>query len=121
MRCEEVDVDSLVPWVSIGYAMMLDDTLDARDAGELPDGQFVDVRYADLMTDPVGTMRAAYAGLGVEPPPDLDQRVTAHLVARPKDARGPHRYSLADTGLDETTERARFRRYQERYGVPDET
>jgi hypothetical protein len=121
MRGERVDVDSLGPWVSIGYAMMLDDTMDARASGELPDDQFVDVRYADLMADPVGTLRAAYTGLGVPPPADLDALVTDHLAARPKDARGAHRYSLADTGLDEETERARFRRYQERYGVPDET
>ena len=33
MRCEAVDVDTLVPWVSMGYAMMLDDTMDARAAG----------------------------------------------------------------------------------------
>jgi hypothetical protein len=120
MRCEHVDVDSLVPWVSIGYAMMLDDAMDARASGELPDDQFVDVRYADLMADPVGTLNAAYADLAVDPPTDLERRVTEHLAARPKDARGAHRYALADTGLDPATERARFRRYQERFGVPDE-
>ena len=56
MRGDHVDVDSLVGWVSIGYAMMLDDTMDARSSGELPDDQFVDVRYADLMAGPVGTL-----------------------------------------------------------------
>ena len=46
------------------------------------------------------------------------RRVLAQL--RP-DVRGTHRYALADTGLDEATERGRVRRYQERYSVPDET
>jgi hypothetical protein len=104
----------------LGYALMLDDTMDARAAGDLPDEQFVDVRYAELMSDPVTTLHAVYDGLGVIAPDDLGDRVGSHLASRPKDLRGAHRYSLADTGLDEATERARFARYQHHYGVPDE-
>ena len=48
MRSGQVDVDSLAPLVSMGYGLMLDDTIDARDRGELPDDQFVDVLYGDL-------------------------------------------------------------------------
>lgn len=120
MRCEQVDVDALAPWISLGYAMMLDDTIDARASGELPDEQFVDVRYADLMADPVGAIRLVYGRLGIHLPPALEIAVTDHLAARPKGARGVHRYSLADTGLDPAAERERFRRYQAHYGVPDE-
>jgi hypothetical protein len=120
MRCATVDVDSLVPWVSLGYAMMLDDTVDARSTGALPDRQFVDVRYADLMDDPAGTIGQVYDRLGIGYGPDLRAAVTAYVANRPKAARGPHRYSLADTGLDQATERERFRRYQAEYQVPDE-
>lgn len=120
MRGEHVDVGSLAPWVSLGYAAMLDDTMDARASGELPDGQFVDVRYADLMADPVEAIRTLYDSLGIEAPSSLDAAITAHVRARPKGARGTHRYSLADTGLDPAVERARFERYQAHYGVPDE-
>ncbi len=120
MRSEQVDVDEIVPWVSLGYGLMLDDTITARAGGALPDDRFVDVRYADLMSDPVGTVRAIYDGLGIEVPPELPGAVDAHLAARPRGARGAHRYSLADTGLDPRTERERFRRYQAEYQVPDE-
>jgi hypothetical protein len=120
MRCAEVDMDALVPFVSLGYAAMLDAAMDDREAGRLPDEQFVDVRYAELMSDPVTTLHAVYDELGVVAPDDLGDRVRSHLASRPKDVRGAHRYSLADTGLDETTERARFARYQHHYGVPDE-
>ena len=120
MRSATVDVDALVPWVSMGYGMMLDDTIDARAGGELPEEQFVDIRYADLMVDPVAAIRSVYDGLGVDCPRSLAADVTDHLSARPKGARGTHRYSLTDTGLDPARERERFRRYQAQYGIPDE-
>ncbi len=120
MRCATVDVDSLAPWISIGYARMLDDTIDARASGELPDAQFVDVRYADLVREPSATLRRVYDELAIAPPAALDDLVREHLAARPPEVRGTHRYSLADTGLDPTRERQRFARYQATYAVPDE-
>jgi hypothetical protein len=120
MRSEHVDVDALAPWISMGYGLMLDDTIDARGTGALPDDQFVDVRYADLMTNPVVTIDGIYRRLEIDRPPTLDIAVAEYVSARPKDSHGTHRYSLADTGLDPATERARFRRYQAQYDVPDE-
>ena len=120
MRSETVDVDALAPWISMGYGLMLDDTIDARATGGLPDGQFVDIRYADLMAGPVTTMRDVYRQLSIDWPPPLEAAVADHLAVRPQGARGTHRYSLIDTGLDPATERQRFRRYQARYEVPDE-
>ncbi len=120
MRSDEIDVDALAPWISLGYGMMLDDTIDARASGALPDDQFVDVRYADLMSDPVVTIDRIYRRLGVEEPPSFGATVTEYLAARPKGVRGAHRYSLEETGLDPAVERERFRRYQAHYDVPDE-
>ena len=121
MRYEAVDIEPLVPFISLGYGYLLDSVMDDRDDGPLPEAQFVDVRYADLMSDPVRTLADVYRSIGVEPPDDLAERVTSHLSVRPKDVRGAHRYALADTGLDEVTERARFERYAARYSVPSET
>jgi hypothetical protein len=99
---------------------MLDDTMDARASGALPDERFVDVRYSDLMEDPAGTVGRIHDRLGIDAPPQLRAAVADYVAARPKDARGTHRYSLADTGLDPVTERDRFSRYQAAYAVPDE-
>ncbi|MBL8775512.1 MAG: sulfotransferase [Acidimicrobiales bacterium] len=120
MRCEQVDVDGLAPLISLGYSLMLDDTLDARASGALPDGQFVDVRYADLMASPAATVLDVYERLDRPVPEGLGGAVERHLAERPKGAHGEHRYSLTDFGLDPTAERARFSRYQARYDVPDE-
>jgi hypothetical protein len=120
MHSDDVDGTALAPLVSMGYGMMLDDTIDARASGELPDDQFVDVRYHELMADPSGTVEQAYRALGIVWPAGLADAIRAHLAERPKDARGAHEYSLTDMGLDASTERARFTRYQSTYGVPAE-
>lgn len=120
MRGDAVAVDALTPWITVGYAHMLDDTMDSRASGVLPDDAFVDVRYADLMTDPVATVRAVYRDLGIAAPAQLDASVRGHLAARPQGAHGVHRYELRDTGLDPVAERRRFARYQATYDVPDE-
>jgi hypothetical protein len=120
MRTDDVDAGALAPWVSIGYGAILDDTVDARASGALPDAQFVDVRYADLMSDPVATITSVYERLAIEVPAGHGAAIRDHLAVRPKDAHGVHRYSLADPGLNPERERARFRRYQDRFDVPDE-
>ncbi|MEZ5239942.1 MAG: sulfotransferase [Microthrixaceae bacterium] len=120
MRGDAVDVDSLASLVSVGYAMMLENTMDARDSGALPDEQFIDVRYADLMAEPVATIESLYRSLGAVAPSGLGEAVTRHLDERPRGGRGAHAYELADTGLDEVAERSRFARYQRRHDVPDE-
>lgn len=120
MRCGHADVDSLAGLVALGYGLMLDDTIDARAGGELPDERFVDVRYQDLMEAPVEAVRRAYDQMGLAWPPSLGEAVEQHLAQRPKGARGAHEYSLADMGIDVAEERARFARYQATYAVPDE-
>ena len=119
MRCNDVTVADLPP-VAEGTAMMLTAEMTGRADGSLPDDQFVDVLYADLMADPGETVVDVYRRLGWTAPSDLAERVTAYLVAKPKTARGTHRYSLEDFGLDAGTECERFREYGERFAVPEE-
>ena len=73
--------------------------------------QFVDVDFADLRNDPVGTVRSLYEqwDLGWNPQvqaglEDLD-RESKQGAARPS-----HRYSLDDYGLTEDQVRAAFSR-----------
>jgi hypothetical protein len=42
------------------------------------------------------------------------------LAGRPKERHGGHRWSFDDLGLDAAEQRARFARYTQRFGVPEE-
>jgi hypothetical protein len=121
-RSDHVDRDRLVQLVTIGTAAVLDATTRRRDAGKLPAGRIVDVRYDDLVHRPEETMRAAYGGLGRELTPAVAERMSTYLAAkrRARSDAGAHEYAFADLGLDYDETRARFATYQERYGIPSE-
>jgi hypothetical protein len=91
-----------------------------RKAGKLPEGRIADLRYADLMADPVAAVRSVYERWGLPFGDALARRIRAHLEARPKDRHGAHEYAFADTGLDLAKERLRYAEYQAYFDVPSE-
>ena len=98
------------------------DTLEACIAGIEPwSGRMHHVQYADLVTDPVGTVRGLYDGLGLEWTDEASQGMSRLVAERPKGEFGAHAYDLATYGLDEAGLRERFASYVERYDVPPES
>jgi hypothetical protein len=91
----------------------------SRDSGVVPDGQMIDVQFADFMNDPWTTIKDIYDKLGRELKPDAAQKMRDFLAAHPGDG-GRGRYTWTDTGLDAGEVRERVQPYQERYGVPTE-
>lgn len=71
--------------------------------------QFVDVDFADLRNDPMGTVERVYSALGEPMSDDARAAVTALDEESKTGARKPqHRYQLADYGLDEARVAAAF-------------
>jgi hypothetical protein len=75
-----------------------------------------DVAYRDLVCDPLGVVRAAYARFGETLSGEAEAAMAAHLAASPKGRHGRHDYDLADFGLAPEEVRERFQRYTERFG-----
>ncbi len=120
MRCRRTDPVAAAPFLAAGYAAMLDGVTEGRRTGRLPDEHFVDVRYADLVDDPLGTVEALYRRCGWDMDHAARARMAERIAARPQGAHGTHTYALEDFGLDPADERARFAAYQQRFAVPDE-
>ena len=89
--------------------------LRARDQGCAPAEQFLDVRYRDLIEDPIGTVRSAYAHFDVPFTATAETRMRRYLADSPKDKHGAHVYSLSQFGLDADEEHERYRDYRERF------
>jgi len=87
----------------------------ARDEGCAPVAQFLDIRYRDLVADPIGTVQRAYAHFDMPFTAAAEAGMRGYLAEAPKDKYGVHRYSLAEFGLDADEERERYRAYCERY------
>ena len=86
----------------------------------IPPECVVDVQYADLVADPVGTVRRIHAHFGSAVPPQAEAGLRAYLADNPKDKHGAHRYSLEQFGLDPTQVEDQARPYHERFDVPSE-
>ena len=71
----------------------------------------VDVRYEDLVTDPVGTLRRIYAAVDIDPP-DVAAMVERFDADQPRHAHGAHRYRPEDFGIDPDALRERMAAYE---------
>ncbi len=120
IRCDNVDIAKLASLIARGQAASYEREIRQRADGTLPDDHFVDVRYADLITAPLGTIEAIYQSLGWPLADETRAKMADYLQQKPKGSRGSHRYSLAEMGLRADNERERFRPYTQRFKVPEE-
>jgi hypothetical protein len=120
LRSDRVDLRRVARQTSRSVAFLLEKATRQRDAGIVPEERVFDVRYQQLVDDPFGTLRALYDHFGMPWSAEAEQRMRAHLAARPQHRHGEHRYAFADTGLDPARERERFAPYRTHFGVPEE-
>ncbi|MEE2855017.1 MAG: sulfotransferase [Actinomycetota bacterium] len=83
--------------------------------GRMGDDRFADVSFADLQTDPVGTLQASYAALGLTFTDATLGAVTRWAADHRPGSRGAHDYDLADYGLTPEGVRERFADYLAAY------
>ncbi len=121
MRCREVDMSQAGTRLAFGFAYVYQREIEQRARDTLPKDRFIDLRFADLVRDPLETVASVYRELGWPLRDDVRERVVAYAARNPKDSRGPHRYSLNEIGLDADEERERFAFYMAEYGVPEES
>jgi hypothetical protein len=120
MRSDQVDYRGMVEGIAFGFAYLVQKVMKQRDVGAVPNDRIIDVRYADLLRDPVGTVRNLYERWQLPFDRRLEERIRHRLVAQQHGQKGGHRYSFAETGLDLAAQRAKFAAYLERYGIPAE-
>ncbi len=76
---------------------------------------FVDVAYADLVRDPIGTVASIYEQLGEEFTAEAEAAMRQHSAEHTKDRFGAHTYSLEEWGLDRDALTERVQPYLTRY------
>jgi hypothetical protein len=105
---KELGAEQLDSWVeAVGRAM------DFRR--RMGDDRFTDVSFAQLQTNPVGTLQTSYDSLGLTFTDDTLQAVTQWAQGHRPGSRGTHDYDLADYGLTTEDVRERFADYLAAY------
>jgi hypothetical protein len=120
MHSDNVDVDRVVKSAVHGTAIAMDLVMGWRNDGTLPADRIIDVRFADLATDPITTVSMVMERAESSLTAAARRRMVTYLDARPRERHGRHEYDFADTGLDIDEMRARFATYQARYEIPSE-
>jgi hypothetical protein len=87
-----------------------------RDAN--PDKKIVDISYADLNRDPIGTVSRVYGEFGDRLEGEALAAMTAHARSHKKGRFGKHGYAPEDYGLDAGEIAERFQDYVDRYDIP---
>lgn len=90
-----------------------------RNAHPGHEARIADVVYADLVSDPIGTVHSIYRRFDLPVTPVFEQRMRAFLAENRQDRHGTHHYLPEEFGLEEQALRERFRFYVERFDVHD--
>jgi sulfotransferase family protein len=104
-------------WPAIA-GVIVERVMDYRDAHG--DAAFIDVQYADLVTDPLPAIERIYEWAGDPLTPETEARMRRYVADNPQTRFGTHQYSLAGTGLERAELEDRFAAYRDRYEVPAE-
>ena len=120
LRTDNVDVDGMAEIILAVFADGLNGSIDVRASGAVPGDRFVDVHFAELVSDPAGTLRAAYAKMGRDFTDDHAAAVLDYLANKPKGKFGVHRYQPEDWGFTAESLRTALAPYIDHYGVANE-
>jgi len=116
LRTDAVDLDALAALIGAIFSDALATVARRRADGTLP-GVHGDVRFADLMSDPVGAIASAYGEIGRELGDGHRRAIGEYLAAKPRDKHGTHDYTAADWGFDTATVRSGLAGYMDAFGV----
>lgn len=120
LRTDDIDVDAMAANILAVFAAGLNGTIDVRASGMVPAERFVDIHFAELMSDPVATLRSAYDSMERDFTDAHADAVLDYLAHKPKGKFGVHRYQPEDWGFTAESLRSILAPYIDHYGVATE-
>ena len=103
-----------------GAAKRLTDVIDLIESGVLPKERVHNLLYRDLVDDPVETAAKIHDYFGLPFSAESREALEAYMRQNPRTKRPPHKVS-AETRAAVDRDRPAFKRYQDYFGVPDES
>jgi hypothetical protein len=117
---DQIDLAEIGAEVSHRWTEGLDRALQFRRSAAIGADRFVDIRYHDLIRDPMAAVARIYAHLDIALTAAAETRMRRFLAENPPGKHGPHWYSLSAFGLGAEELARRFAVYREHFGVPSE-
>jgi Sulfotransferase family len=120
LRTDAVDLDVLSALIGALFADALNAIARRRSDGSLP-GTYGDIRFADLMDDPVAAIAGVYGAIGRELTDGQREAITRYVAAKPRGQHGTHRYTAEDWGFEAGELHTDLAGYMARFDVPAES
>lgn len=117
LRTDDVELDGFSALVGALFGDALTTLARRRADGSLP-GTYGDVRFVDLMDDPVAAIAGAYAQIGRELTDEHARAITGYLAAKPRGKHGTHAYTAEDWGFDVDELRGSMAAYLDAFAIP---
>lgn len=116
MRTDAVPLDLLVPLLGAVFGDALTTVGRRRLEGSLP-APFGDVRFVDLMADPVAAVGGAYEQIGRELTAEHATAIETYVRDKPRGKHGSHRYTCEEWGFDEAALHAELAEYMAQFEI----
>ncbi|MCW6534821.1 MULTISPECIES: sulfotransferase family protein [Sphingomonas] len=113
MVSETIDRESVARFWVPRLAELLDGFMRVRR--ETGGRNFVDVRYADLLSDPIGQGARVLEAAGVDVTPEVRAGMEQWVEHNKREDRAPHKYSLEDFGLNKAEVERPFADYRAKF------
>ena len=98
------------------FARGMQHTMDVRE--RIGEDKFLDLWFADTVSDPLGEIRRVYEFLGMELTGEARSEMARWQAFNRRELRPPHAYTLEEYGFTEAGLKVQFRPYRERFVAP---
>ena len=98
----------------------LEHAIEVRDSESVATGSVFDMHFTEFLADPMNVIERVYDFFDFPLTGEAADAMRAFIAHNPQGKHGVHSYAPEDYGLDVPTERARFARYTERFGIEPE-
>lgn len=113
MGSDSVDRKSVADFWVGRLAELLNSFMDVRE--KVGGKNFVDVRYKDLLTDPIGQGTRVLEAAGITVTDSVRDGMSEWIEANKREDRAPHKYTLEDFGLEQEAIEGLFTRYRKAF------
>ena len=119
-RSDNVDYKEVGDTISFGFQFALENVINQRSDGRLPETQIADILLPDLINRPVESIRHIYDHFGLAFPENMERNILDYLIKKPKGRFGKHTYDMSKFGMSEASLREQFLRYTDYYQIEPE-
>ncbi len=113
LASDDTDRESVGAFWAPRLKELLDQFMSVREKVQGRD--FVDVKYSDLLTDPIGQGTRVLEAAGITVTDEVRAGMAEWIEANKREDRAPHKYSLEDFGLDKAGIEREFAEYRKTF------